>query len=72
MVVHRHLSGKPDAAPYDGEVGAALREADLAAAGESPRLLRNAYGIRHIIGKTDEQVSNLIGLSSHRTATRLR
>jgi hypothetical protein len=45
----------------------------VAAADESPRLLRNTYGRRHLLeGKTKEQVSNLLGLSSHRTATRLR
>src|SRR5260370_8192458 len=39
----------------------------------SPRLLRNTYGRRHIAaGCTNEQVSNLLGLSSHRTAARLR
>ncbi|TCK32669.1 site-specific recombinase XerD [Paraburkholderia sp. BL8N3] len=51
----------------------ALHEAGATAADESPRLLRNTYGRRHIsFGKTNEQVSNLLGLSSHRTATRLR
>jgi site-specific recombinase XerD len=51
----------------------ALRRADLSAADESPRLLRNTYARRQIIaGKTNEQVSDLMGLSSHRTATRLR
>ena len=54
-------------------VRAALRRAGLSAADESPRLLRNTFGRRHIVaGKTNEQVSNLMGLSSHRTATRLR
>jgi len=54
-------------------VRVALRRADLSAADESPRLLRNTFGRRLIIaGKTNEQVSNLMGLSSHRTATRLR
>ncbi|KXV03239.1 integrase [Caballeronia megalochromosomata] len=54
-------------------VRAALQRAGLSAADESPRLLRNTYGRRHIAaGKTNEQVSNLLGLSSHRTATRLR
>jgi integrase/recombinase XerD len=52
---------------------AALAQAGLTAADESPRLLRNTYGRRQIIaGKTNEQVSSLMGLSSHRTATRLR
>jgi site-specific recombinase XerD len=51
----------------------ALRSANLSAAVESPRLLRNTFGRRLIIaGKTNEQVSNLMGLSSHRTAARLR
>jgi site-specific recombinase XerD len=54
-------------------VRTALRLADAAAADESPRLLRNTYGRRHLAeGKTNEQVSSLLGLSSHRTATRLR
>ncbi|MBC8750456.1 tyrosine-type recombinase/integrase [Paraburkholderia sp. WC7.3b] len=54
-------------------VRSALRAAGAAAADESPRLLRNTYGRRHLLqGKTNEQVSNLMGLSSHRTATRLR
>jgi len=54
-------------------VRGALKRAGLTAADESPRLLRNTYGRRHILaGKTNEQVSNLMGLSSHRTATRLR
>ncbi|SAK73174.1 phage integrase family protein [Caballeronia pedi] len=51
----------------------ALRRAGLSASDESPRLLRNTYGRRHIAaGGTNEQVSNLLGLSSHRTVTRLR
>lgn len=51
----------------------ALHRAGLSAADESPRLLRNTYGRRQIIaGKSNEQVSNLMGLSSHRTAARLR
>ncbi|BAO93118.1 tyrosine-type recombinase/integrase [Caballeronia cordobensis] len=51
----------------------ALRSANLSAADESPRLLRNTFGRRLIIaGKTNEQVSNLMGLSSHRAAARLR
>jgi site-specific recombinase XerD len=54
-------------------VRSALKQAGLTAADESPRLLRNTYGRRRIVeGKTNEQVSNLMGLSSHRTATRLR
>ncbi|KND57252.1 putative integrase/recombinase protein [Candidatus Burkholderia verschuerenii] len=54
-------------------VRTALREANLTAADESPRLLRNTYGRRQLIaGKTNEQVSSMLGLSSHRTATRLR
>ncbi|MDR5832259.1 site-specific integrase [Caballeronia sp. LP006] len=54
-------------------VRAVLKRAGLTAADESPRLLRNTYGRRHIAaGKTNEQVSYLMGLSSHRTATRLR
>lgn len=51
----------------------ALHRAGLSAADESPRLLRNTFGRRlTIAGQTNEQVSNLMGLSSHRTATRLR
>jgi site-specific recombinase XerD len=54
-------------------VRTALRVAGVAAADESPRLLRNTFGRRHLIGgKSNEQVSSLLGLSSHRTATRLR
>ncbi|SAL88275.1 phage integrase family protein [Caballeronia arvi] len=54
-------------------VRTALKAAGLSAADESPRLLRNTYGRRHLAaGKTNEQVSNLLGLSSHRTVTRLR
>jgi site-specific recombinase XerD len=54
-------------------VQAALRLVGATADDESPRLLRNTYGRRHLLeGKTNEQVSNLLGLSSRRTATRLR
>ncbi|WP_236572882.1 hypothetical protein [Burkholderia sp. 8Y] len=54
-------------------VRSALHEANLSAADESPRLLRNTFGRRHLIaGKSNEQVSSLMGLSSHRTAMRLR
>jgi site-specific recombinase XerD len=54
-------------------VRTALRAAGVAAADESPRLLRNTFGRRHLVGgKSNEQVSSLLGLSSHRTATRLR
>ncbi|WP_459906129.1 tyrosine-type recombinase/integrase [Caballeronia sp. HLA56] len=54
-------------------VRAALHEANLSAPDESPRLLRNTFGRRYLIaGKTNEQVSVLMGLSSHRTVTRLR
>ncbi|WOD14727.1 tyrosine-type recombinase/integrase [Paraburkholderia kirstenboschensis] len=66
--------GKPMKPATLGQcVRAALRLVDAAATDESPRLLRNTYGRRHLLeGKTNEQVSNLLGLSSHRTATRLR
>jgi len=48
-------------------VRAPLRRAGLSAAEESPRVLRNTFGRRHFIGgKTNEQVSNLMGLSSRR------
>jgi len=51
----------------------ALAEIDVAAADMSPRLLRNTYCRRHLrAGKTNEQVSSLLGLSSHRTAVRIR
>jgi integrase/recombinase XerD len=54
-------------------VQTALHRSDLTAADESPRLLRNTFGRRQLIdGKSNEQVSSLLGLSSHRTATRLR
>lgn len=66
--------GKPMKPATLGQcVRAALRLVGAAADDESPRLLRNTYGRRHLLeGKTNEQVSNLLGLSSHRTATRLR
>ncbi|WOD14416.1 tyrosine-type recombinase/integrase [Paraburkholderia kirstenboschensis] len=66
--------GKPMKPATLGQcVRAALRLVEAAATDESPRLLRNTYGRRHLLeGKTNEQVSNLLGLSSHRTATRLR
>lgn len=66
--------GKPMKPATLGQcVRGALHAVDAAAADESPRLLRNTYGRRHLLeGKTNEQVSNLLGLSSHRTATRLR
>ncbi len=66
--------GKPMKPATLGQcVQGALHAAGAAAADESPRLLRNTYGRRHLLeGKTNEQVSNLMGLSSHRTATRLR
>ncbi|WP_438390483.1 tyrosine-type recombinase/integrase [Caballeronia sp. DA-9] len=51
----------------------ALEKIKVTAADMSPRLLRNTYGRRRIIaGCTNEQVSNLLGLSSHRTTARLR
>ncbi|WP_438396928.1 tyrosine-type recombinase/integrase [Caballeronia sp. DA-9] len=54
-------------------VRSALGKINVTAADMSPRLLRNTYGRRHIaMGGTNEQVSNLLGLSSHRTAARLR
>jgi site-specific recombinase XerD len=54
-------------------VRSALAALDITAGDMSPRLLRNTYGRRHICtGSTNEQVSNLLGLSSHRTAARLR
>ncbi|SOE97636.1 Site-specific recombinase XerD [Burkholderia sp. D7] len=54
-------------------VKSALATIEVTAADMSPRLLRNTYGRRHIAaGCTNEQVSNLLGLSSHRTAARLR
>jgi site-specific recombinase XerD len=66
--------GKPMKSATLGQcVSGALGAVGVAAADESPRLLRNTYGRRHLLqGKTNEQVSNLLGLSSHRTATRLR
>ncbi|WP_436196667.1 tyrosine-type recombinase/integrase [Paraburkholderia hospita] len=67
-------AGKPMKAGTLGQcVQASLRAANATASDESPRLLRNTYGRRHLIqGKTNEQVSSLMGLSSHRTVTRLR
>ncbi|MEZ2354566.1 hypothetical protein [Caballeronia sp. RCC_10] len=52
---------------------AALRRTGFDATDESPRLLRNTYSRRRIVaGKTNEEMNDLMGLSSHRTATRLR
>jgi site-specific recombinase XerD len=67
-------AGKPMKPATLGQcVRGALGAVGVAAADESPRLLRNTYGRRHLLeGKSNEQVSNLLGLSSHRTATRLR
>jgi site-specific recombinase XerD len=67
-------TGKP---MKDDTLGKCVRNAlgmiKVTAADMSPRLLRNTYGRRHIAaGCTNEQVSNLLGLSSHRTAARLR
>ena len=54
-------------------VRAALLEIDVAAADMSPRLLRNTYCRRHLAtGRTNEEVSSLLGLSSQRTAVRIR
>ena len=54
-------------------VRSALAAIKVRAADMSPRLLRNTYGRRHIsAGCTNQEVSNLLGLSSHRTAVRLR
>ncbi|KNH04418.1 putative integrase/recombinase protein [Candidatus Burkholderia brachyanthoides] len=52
---------------------AILRGVNCRAADESPRMLRNTFGRRQILaGKTNEELSNLLGLFSHRTAVRLR
>jgi site-specific recombinase XerD len=51
----------------------AMLSVNMTAADMSPRLLRNTYARRHLqAGKTDEEVANLLGLSSHRTSARLR
>jgi site-specific recombinase XerD len=51
----------------------ALQTLEITAADMSPRLLRNTYARRHLhAGRTDEEVANLLGLSSHRTSVRLR
>jgi len=67
-------AGKPMKDDTLGQcVRAALNTLNISAADMSPRLLRNTYGRRHInAGHTNEEVSNLLGLSSHRTAVRLR
>ncbi len=67
-------SGKPMKDDTLGKcVRSALANLDIKAEDMSPRLLRNTYCRRHIIaGSTNEQASNLLGLSSHRTAARLR
>jgi site-specific recombinase XerD len=54
-------------------VRVALKSLNITAADMSPRLLRNTYARRHLhAGRTDEEVANLLGLSSHRTSVRLR
>jgi site-specific recombinase XerD len=54
-------------------VRGALSALHISAADMSPRLLRNTYGRRQIAsGRTNEEASTLLGLSSHRTAVRLR
>jgi site-specific recombinase XerD len=51
----------------------AVRGSGVTAADITPRILRNTYGRRHIAsGCTNEQVSDQLGLSSQRTAARLR
>jgi site-specific recombinase XerD len=51
----------------------ALESLGISAADMSPRLLRNTYARRHLhAGRTDQEVANLLGLSSHRTTVRLR
>jgi len=67
-------SGKPMTDHTLGQcVRALLLTLHVTAADMSPRLLRNTYGRRHIHhGRSDEELSNLLGLSSHRTAARLR
>jgi site-specific recombinase XerD len=67
-------AGKPMKDDTLGQcVRAALKTLNISAADMSPRLLRNTYGRRHInAGHTNEEVSNLLGLSSHRTPVRLR
>jgi len=67
-------AGKPMKDDTLGQcVRAALKALNIVAVDMSPRLLRNTFGRRHIHeGKTNETVSNLLGLSSHRTAARLR
>jgi site-specific recombinase XerD len=67
-------SGKPMQTDRLGVyVRTALHLANISAVDESPRLLRNTYGRRHLTnGMSNEQVSSLLGLTSHRTVTRLR
>ncbi|BDC45426.1 tyrosine-type recombinase/integrase [Paraburkholderia terrae] len=67
-------SGKPMQTDRLGVyVRTALHRADISAVDESPRLLRNTYARRHLgDGMSNEQVSGLLGLMSHRTVTRLR
>jgi len=67
-------AGKPMKDDTLGQcVRSALKTLNISAADMSPRLLRNTYGRRHLhAGRTNEEVSNLLGLSSHRTAVRLR
>jgi len=58
-------------------LGTAAREAleaiGFRAPDMSPRILRNTYARRQLIaGKSNEEVSRLLGLTSHRTVVRLR
>lgn len=54
-------------------VRAALDAQGFAGADRSPRVLRNTFGRRLLIaGRTNEEVSHLMGLASQRTVVRLR
>jgi site-specific recombinase XerD len=51
----------------------ALEAIDFCAPDMSPRVLRNTYARRLLLaGRTNEEVSALLGLASNRTVVRLR
>jgi site-specific recombinase XerD len=54
-------------------VSNALQEIGFEAPDMSPRVLRNTYARRHLLrGRSNEDVSQMLGLASQRTAVRLR
>jgi site-specific recombinase XerD len=54
-------------------VSNALQEIGFGAPDMSPRVLRNTFARRHLLnGRSNEEVSRMLGLASQRTAVRLR